>query len=510
VDFTYMTQPPKRYTFEQPRLKQWVESWCSGRVLNLFAGRVLLDVDETRVDMDPEMPAQFHMDAQEMVEQFIHEGVMFDTIVLDPPYCYDPETEVLTQNGWKYFYSLGESDKIATLNGDGFMEYHHPVSIIEQEYNGRMIKIKSGAIDLMVTPNHNLYVKKIWRTNPFEFYSADSIDSGIEFKCDTKWRGEYKEYFTLPSVEFSRHNRYNQKSAPEKDIKMDTWLNFLGIYLAEGCSDRGGTDYRVRIAQTIPEKRSIIEKWLDDLGYKYQKEKNGYTIYNKQLHKYVSQFGDTYNNFIPGDIKNLCPDQLMILINSMMLGDGTIVSDRKYNKKYQKFYIDNQMSYCTYSKRLADDFSEIAFKCGYRCTIRTIRSGKNNGYVVCFGKHRVTPSIKTRNISKYFSEAQYHGKVYCVDVENNIIYVRRNGIPCWCGNSMRKAREKYDGRYIGSFTKLKNLLPQILNNGGRIITLGFDTVGMSASRGFAKIAVCVICHNGDHNDTLGLVEEKIR
>lgn len=84
MDFTYMTQPPKRYTFEQPRLKQWVESWCSGRVLNLFAGRVLLDVDETRVDMDPEMPAQFHMDAYEFVTGYT--GEPFDTVVLDPPY----------------------------------------------------------------------------------------------------------------------------------------------------------------------------------------------------------------------------------------------------------------------------------------------------------------------------------------------------------------------------------------------------------------------------------------
>ena len=73
--------------------------------------------------------------------------------------------------------------------------------------------------------------------------------------------------------------------------------------------------------------------------------------------------------------------------------------------------------------------------------------------------------------------------------------------------NLRKSREKYGGKYIGSFTKIKNLLPAILVPGGRIITLGYDTVGMSKSRGFEKIAVCVICHNGDHNDTLCLVEK---
>lgn len=75
--------------------------------------------------------------------------------------------------------------------------------------------------------------------------------------------------------------------------------------------------------------------------------------------------------------------------------------------------------------------------------------------------------------------------------------------------NLRKSREKYGGKYIGSFTKIKNILPKILPSGGRVITLGYDTVGMSKSRGFKKIAICVICHNGDHNDTLCVVEEKL-
>jgi len=57
MDFTYLLQPPKRYTFEQPKLKQWVEKWCVGKVLNLFAGKVKLNVDEYRVDLDKTMLA---------------------------------------------------------------------------------------------------------------------------------------------------------------------------------------------------------------------------------------------------------------------------------------------------------------------------------------------------------------------------------------------------------------------------------------------------------------------
>lgn len=83
MKFTYLKQPPKRYTFEQPKLKKWIESWCEGSVLNLFAGKVLLDVDEFRVDIDENMPADFHGSAYDYLNI---NGCHFDTVILDPPY----------------------------------------------------------------------------------------------------------------------------------------------------------------------------------------------------------------------------------------------------------------------------------------------------------------------------------------------------------------------------------------------------------------------------------------
>lgn len=74
--------------------------------------------------------------------------------------------------------------------------------------------------------------------------------------------------------------------------------------------------------------------------------------------------------------------------------------------------------------------------------------------------------------------------------------------------NLRKSREKYQGRWIGKLTKLKNELPKILNTYGRVISFGYDSVGMSKSRGFKKIAICLVCHNGDHNDTICLVEQQ--
>lgn len=75
--------------------------------------------------------------------------------------------------------------------------------------------------------------------------------------------------------------------------------------------------------------------------------------------------------------------------------------------------------------------------------------------------------------------------------------------------NLRKAREKYNGNYIGSFTKIKNELLRVLNPGAIIITLGYDSLGMGRKRGFKKIAICLICHMGDFNDTITVVEERL-
>ena len=83
LDFTYLQQPARRYTFEIPKLRKWVESYCKGRVLNLFAGKVRLSVDEFRIDINKDMPADVHCDAFEFVNTTKEK---FDTVILDPPY----------------------------------------------------------------------------------------------------------------------------------------------------------------------------------------------------------------------------------------------------------------------------------------------------------------------------------------------------------------------------------------------------------------------------------------
>ena len=83
MNFTYLLQPPKKFTFEMPRVREYVEQNCKGQVLNLFAGKTKLNVDEFRVDLSNEFNPDFVGDAYDFVATT---DLKFDTIVFDPPY----------------------------------------------------------------------------------------------------------------------------------------------------------------------------------------------------------------------------------------------------------------------------------------------------------------------------------------------------------------------------------------------------------------------------------------
>lgn len=87
IDFTYLKCSPRKYTFEMGKLKSWTIRNSKGKVLNLFAGKTLLNpLDELRVDLNKEMPADFYMDAYEFVLMAKEKNMLFDTVIFDPPY----------------------------------------------------------------------------------------------------------------------------------------------------------------------------------------------------------------------------------------------------------------------------------------------------------------------------------------------------------------------------------------------------------------------------------------
>ena len=106
----------RRYTFESPKIKKWVEKNSSGKVLNLFAGKTLLDLDEVRNDMDRvNAVAEYHMDCVDFV--MLWEEEKFDTIILDPPYALRKAMEMYNGNYTSRFKML--ADVIPNILAEG-------------------------------------------------------------------------------------------------------------------------------------------------------------------------------------------------------------------------------------------------------------------------------------------------------------------------------------------------------------------------------------------------------
>jgi len=74
--------------------------------------------------------------------------------------CYDNETEILTDEGWKHFWELDKTEKVATLNPEtGETEFHRPWRYQNYKFDGDMYRIETEQGDLVVSPEHKVFGK---------------------------------------------------------------------------------------------------------------------------------------------------------------------------------------------------------------------------------------------------------------------------------------------------------------------------------------------------------------
>jgi len=342
-------------------------------------------------------------------------------------YCYDEAAEILTLRGWVPFKELTLNDFVATLNPvTNELEYQQPKRLISYYYEGKMVKVSGRHIDLLVTPNHRMFVSVNKGANIWDEYkllpAEEILDKKVKYKKDCVWKGQRIEFFELPSVIY-KINQYRTEERDAIKIPMDDWLEFFGHYISEGyCKyDEEKSEYSVVIAQS-PEKKEKIEECLKRLPFRFSYKDDKFYINNKQLASYLGQFGKAVDKFIPSWIKQLAPDQLKILLDALMYGD------RHRNQYYTK------------SKKLADDIQEIVFKVGFSADVFYWSNRKSPIYCVGIQKTSVRPTVGEKRIGTDWNLAKhelvdYSGMVYCCEVPKyHIIYVRRNGKAVWSGN----------------------------------------------------------------------------
>lgn len=369
------------------------------------------------------------------------------------PNCYSNDTEVYTDKGWRFFYELSGGEKILSLNPETHvLEWVDYKSVISYHYTGSMLRFKSNSLDLLVTPDHNMYVGmnthiKGKRVLQYKLVPAGQLrNRNFKVPRTAKWEGNssVKEFMGIPIEQFAK---------------------LLGYYLSEGHVEYNPQRrrYRVSICQHDKHKMEIMYNDLKNLGF-YECH-NRLILSGKELASYLLQFGKAHEKHIPDWFMEQPPEILRLFLDAYALGDGSTRTIARPNKKLNSV----ERKYFTSSKRLAEQIGECILKVGkYPYFYLQRVSGKqcsfrNGDYIINHdvwviaentsphSVHNASPSCKHRGI--HITEEGYNDMVYCVELEkNHVLWVRRNGRTAWCGN----CRHAY-GLYIDLDKEIEEL-----------------------------------------------------
>jgi len=395
--------------------------------------------------------------------------------------CFSEDTEILTENGFKFHWEVQEGEKLATVDPvTGEMLYKSPskkfvydwprqISAVDSKeaqlvgagnipivkdtkrrvqkltLEDQMVHFKTNALDCLVTPNHKMLVRRggdptdpTWRSK-----RADQVAMLDQFRCVAdQWSGNGE---VPESVEIAGHK-----------IKLDDFVELAGYFVTEGysridsyqaviCQDPK-SDLTERLEKLIERSKIPLKKYIQSgreskIGEaEYRCSQATYVWYKKEAALFFSKnFGEgAKNKHLSAWIKNLPKPQLKILLEAMILGDGTTECcewDKLTSAGNMCRSKTTRHRFYTSSPQLARDVQEICFKLGYAShTRRSDRSpiSKLPSYVIS-----IIPS-EGRKIRKgafpvvykrdQITQVPYSGKVFCYEVfPHHTLVTRRNG-----------------------------------------------------------------------------------
>ena len=353
--------------------------------------------------------------------------------------CFDEQTEVLTDEGWKSFADLHRAELILTLNPqNGKAEFQRPVAHQEFDYDGFMFGFESSSLSFLLTPDHRQWAKTRG-SQGYRFYGTWQI-ANKTFLVKTAsegWQGTIPSSIEISGFDFSQRlsnqtgDDYGTRTSSVSAIKLDNQeeiraLALLCVYYAtEGSLSKGEGEGIVIYGDHVDE----VEKIAKTLGLKthvYVDRRNGCPRVIVHGGKRISRFFEeecgkgAQNKKLPVWVLNLPSDWLEEIWDVLVKTDGH--AQKSSGTEYL----------ITTSKTLADQAQEILCKIGRGSRIRKNRTveGRLQTYSVC----RKTRNQTYVNRRSKIEGRHYKGRVYCVSTENGIVFVRRNGKPHFSGN----------------------------------------------------------------------------
>lgn len=380
-----------------------------------------------------------------------HESISV-RFICDRGCCYDDKTEVLTRDGWKKFETLNLSDEIACLSDNNELEWHLPKAIQSYDYDGKLLRFSNTSIDLLVTPNHKMWVfdheKRSGKNKIWKFIDAQNLKNGryVFSKKVSAWKG-IKQNVVIPPHPTKRLQFPGLAFGHEKTGDL---FELLGLWITDGSYRHGkqnGSGSCLQISQTKVDVQERIQELCSNLEISVRKVRNEFRIDNLRLVRFVEDlFGigpKTFSAKIPNLIKESTSLQIKRFLRGVMLGDGNVHKENGHQVVYTSSYA------------FAGDLQELFLKIGLSANIRTIQPRERGeilgvkvnrckvSYVVSVhGTKRSYPMLVRKCAKNFATPEVYNGKVWCATVPYHRLYVRRNGKVVWCGNSHELVRHR--------------------------------------------------------------------
>ena len=355
-------------------------------------------------------------------------------------FCILRNTDVLTSQGWIQLKDITLNHEIATLVDGHKLEYTHPIDIYKFNYNGQMYKVRSQQVDLDVTIDHELYVKKRDHKK-FELIEAKKMVG--------------KRYKFKKNCEIYDKHEYTTIDIDGNIVEYDAYLELLGIFIADGCLKKN-SESQIMIAGEKQRKIEHLINVCERLKVKLTlgEKPNGshlnilnlscrHIITSKKIYALFKKLNvGALNKFLPKYVWDLPTRQAKLLLESLISCDGS------HN-------LQGSECYYTSSKKLADDVMRLAIHAGWSGSIKTIREEGSEYKITEFNKgvrNADTLSvriIKTKNepemnhghIHQQDGQSEelydYDGEVGCLEVPSHVFMIRQNNKNVWIGNCSR-------------------------------------------------------------------------
>lgn len=358
------------------------------------------------------------------------------------PHCFDDQTEVLTDKGWRYFKELSGIEKILSLDiGTENCEWVGINKMVSYIPNDKLIHYSGRSFDLMTTANHKHVFQRSSKVKDI------LLEDMLHFNTSSKFLRTIRRYDGNKSKNIKVGNSY-----------YDTFnfVKFLAIFLSDGSiskTHRGA--YQIKITQDkVKSKKGydITKEVFESLFDKvWCGEGAIYYNPNKSLSNYLLKLGKCNEKFIPKKIKDLSKEYLEVFLSTYVCFDGHI----KRGKFWKGCQFNDSWTFYTSSSQLSSDLGEVILKIGkvpsYRVQEPKTSIKKDGGviksklpvWIVSITNSQFTLLSKVK-----IDEVEYNGLVYDVELEkNHTLFVRRNGRVCVSGNcrcTLHDVPERFD------------------------------------------------------------------